>query len=104
MCGTPNSSRRMRTFSAPKTREQERRRTAKRFIDPKYDSTGPTGPRAFGPVVKSPQILVSAAPSLCTGGGRRHNCLHLAFTLLWQQNENVVFEQSRNVVLTAPSF
>ena len=23
---------------------------------------------------------------------------------LWQQNENVVFEQSRNVVLTAPSF
>src|SRR5207247_5128168 len=24
--------------------------------------------------------------------------------VLWQQNENVVFEQSRNVVLTAPSF
>src|SRR5580700_8775774 len=23
---------------------------------------------------------------------------------LWQQSENVVFEQSRNVVLTAPSF
>jgi hypothetical protein len=23
---------------------------------------------------------------------------------MWQQNENVVFEQSRNVVLTAPSF
>ncbi len=26
------------------------------------------------------------------------------YVVLWQQNENVVFEQSRNVVLTAPSF
>src|SRR5436190_16946756 len=32
--------------------------------------------------------------------------LHAASSrsLVWQQNENVVFEQSRNVVLTAPSF
>ena len=26
------------------------------------------------------------------------------YVVLWQQNENVVFEQSRNVVLTAASF
>jgi hypothetical protein len=29
---------------------------------------------------------------------------HENYVVLWQQSENVVFEQSRNVVLTAPSF
>jgi hypothetical protein len=31
-------------------------------------------------------------------------CPHRKGFSLWQQSENVVFEQSRNVVLTAPSF
>src|SRR5207249_8428504 len=31
-------------------------------------------------------------------------CVGWAGRAMWQQSENVVFEQSRNVVLTAPSF
>jgi hypothetical protein len=47
-----------------------------------------------------------AKHDISTLPGRRH--FYFALTVsspaLWQQSENVVFEQSRNVVLTAPNF
>ena len=47
-----------------------------------------------------------AKGDISTLPGRRHFYFALTFqrSLLWQQSDNVAFEQSRNVVLTAPNF
>ena len=51
-------------------------------------------------------LPASAKQDISTLLGRRHFyfALTAGFLNLWQQSDNVAFEQSRNVVLTAPSF